>query len=66
MVCSMMKCLHWKKESFPKRTDYGQPLGTLINDMLLSVVLVVVVLVVVRVTSINADNSNWRVFTLAF
>ena len=64
MASSMVKCLHWKKESFPKRTDYGQPLGTLINDMLLSVVLVV--LVVVLVTSINADNSNWRVFTLAF
>ena len=53
-----VKCLHWKKETFPKWTGYGQTLETVINDMLLSVVLVTSrsstsssILVVVRVTS---------------
>jgi len=32
----VVKCLHWKKETFPKWTGYGQTLETLINDMLLS------------------------------
>ena len=49
-----VKCLHWKKETFPKWTGYGQTLETLINDMLLSE------------WHLNADNSKWRVFYISF